>query len=54
MSANTGNKETTILFCLSGHGFLDLGAYEAYLDGRTEDFDLTDEALQAALDASAV
>jgi len=52
--AKARNEEKTILFCLSGHGFLDLGAYEAYLDGGLQDFDLTDEALQAALDSSAI
>ena len=52
--AKAHNEEKTILFCLSGHGFLDLGAYEAYLDGNLEDFELTDEAVQSALDASVV
>jgi len=52
--AKAQNKEKSILFCLSGHGFLDLGAYEAFLDGKIKDFDLSDEELQSALDASVV
>ncbi|HRU04797.1 MAG TPA: TrpB-like pyridoxal phosphate-dependent enzyme [Candidatus Brocadiia bacterium] len=46
-------KETkqakTILFNLSGHGCLDLAAYEAYHDGLLEDFELPQEAIDKAL-----
>jgi tryptophan synthase beta chain len=28
------NKKETIVFCLSGHGMLDLKGYEDYLEGR--------------------
>lgn len=52
--AKAQNEEKAILFCLSGHGFLDLAAYESYLDGKLEDFELSDEAVQEALDASLV
>ena len=31
-----GNEQKTILFNLSGHGFLDLGSYAAYLDGELD------------------
>ena len=34
---------------LSGHGLLELGAYDAFLSGRLEDDPLSDEALAAAL-----
>lgn len=30
----------TILFNLSGHGFLDLGAYQSYIDGKLHDYEL--------------
>jgi tryptophan synthase beta chain len=32
-------KRQTILFNLSGHGHFDLGAYEAFLAGRLQDYD---------------
>jgi len=39
-----------ILTALCGHGHFDMAAYEAYLDGRLEDFDYPQERVQAALD----
>ncbi len=38
-----------IVVGLSGHGLLELGAYDAYLNGRLEDDPLSDEDLAAAL-----
>ncbi len=42
-------KETgearTIIFNLSGHGFLDLGAYEQYIAGNLEDYQLPEETI---------
>ncbi|MCL2605978.1 MAG: TrpB-like pyridoxal phosphate-dependent enzyme [Coriobacteriia bacterium] len=32
-------ESRTILFCLSGHGFLDLAAYDAYNQGDLQDYD---------------
>ena len=34
--ADAEGQKKTILFNLSGHGLLDLGAYEAFLRGRLE------------------
>jgi tryptophan synthase beta chain len=34
--AKQEGKETVILFNLSGHGLLDLGAYDAYLENKLE------------------
>ncbi len=42
-------RARTILFNLCGHGHLELGAYEQYLNGELVDFDLP----QADLDAAA-
>ena len=42
-------EEKCIVFNLSGHGFLDLAAYDAYFDCLLEDFDLPQEALDKAL-----
>ncbi len=36
-NAREAGKEKTILFNLSGHGLLDLSAYEAYMSGKLED-----------------
>ena len=38
-----------ILFNLTGHGFLDLGAYDAYLSGKLEDYDHPEEAIAASI-----
>lgn len=45
----TGQKRV-ILFCLSGHGLLDLSAYEAYLAGELVDSAPSDDVIQASLD----
>jgi tryptophan synthase beta chain len=37
----------TILFNLSGHGHFDLGAYDAYLHGQLEDFELPEQIARA-------
>ncbi|MDR3707681.1 MAG: TrpB-like pyridoxal phosphate-dependent enzyme [Capsulimonadaceae bacterium] len=52
--AKAKGTEPTILFCLSGHGFLDLASYESYIDGNLTDFELPEETLQAALAESAI
>jgi len=42
-------KARTILFNLSGHGYLDLAAYENYLSGKLEDFVYPDEMIRESL-----
>ena len=37
--------EKTIVFNLSGHGMIDLYAYEQYLSGQLKNYDLTDEEI---------
>lgn len=49
LQAKEEGEERTILFGLSGHGHFDLGAYDNYLSGRLEDFELPQEAIDAAL-----
>ncbi len=49
LKAKEEQRDTVILFGLSGHGYLDLGAYENYLDGKLEDFALPEDELCAAL-----
>ncbi len=49
LKAKETGEEKVILIGLSGHGFLDLGAYESYLDGKLVDFALPEDELCAAL-----
>ncbi len=49
LKAKADNREAVILFGLSGHGFLNLGAYENFLEGKLEDFALPEDELRAAL-----
>ncbi len=44
--AREAGESPTILFNLSGHGLLDLGAYDAYFAGTLEDVPLSDERIQ--------
>jgi len=45
---NTGK---TIIFNLSGHGFLDLSSYESYMDGKLKDISINSEELQKSLES---
>lgn len=49
MLAKEEGKERTILFGLSGHGQLDMGAYDAYLSGNLDDYEYPAEKVQEAL-----
>ncbi len=42
-------KEETILFNLSGHGYLDLQAYADYLEGKLVDYEYPEEKIKEAL-----
>lgn len=48
--AKEEGKERTILFGLSGHGQLDMGAYDAFLSGNLEDFEYSSEMVQQSLE----
>jgi tryptophan synthase beta chain len=48
--AKEEGKEKTILFGLSGHGQLDMGAYDAYLSGNLEDYEYPDEKIRESLE----
>jgi tryptophan synthase beta chain len=39
LAAREEARPRTILFCLSGHGYFDLAAYENYLGGKLQDFE---------------
>lgn len=49
LAAAESGSEPVIVVGLSGHGLLELGAYDTFLHGRLEDDPLSDEALAAAL-----
>lgn len=43
-------RSEVILFCLSGNGYLDLQAYDDYLNGKLEDIEYPPELLQRSLE----
>jgi tryptophan synthase beta chain len=47
--AKKEGKRKTIVFNLSGHGFLDLSAYEAHLAGKLQDYEYPAEKVAEAL-----
>jgi tryptophan synthase beta chain len=48
-AAREAGEERVILFGLCGHGNFDLSAYDAYLGGRLEDPEFSEEDMNAAL-----
>jgi tryptophan synthase beta chain len=49
LRAREEGKEKTILFCLSGHGHVDMAAYDAYFSGKLEDFEYPEAAIKESL-----
>jgi tryptophan synthase beta chain len=47
--AKEEGKARTILFNLSGHGLIDMAAYDKYLEGDLTNYELTDEELSKSL-----
>lgn len=47
--AKEEGREKVIFFNLSGHGYLDLAAYDDYLAGKLEDYAYPEEKIKAAL-----
>jgi tryptophan synthase beta chain len=47
--AKDEGKEKVILFCYSGHGLMDLSAYDKYLSGQLSDHELPQEEIDKAL-----
>ena len=47
--AREEGREKTILFCLSGHGLLDLKGYEMYFAGNLENYPLPEEVLARSI-----
>jgi tryptophan synthase beta chain len=51
LAAKAAGEKRVILFNLSGHGHFDMGAYEAYLSGKLEDYEYPAEEIEAAMAA---
>jgi tryptophan synthase beta chain len=49
LAAKAEGKQRNILFCLSGHGHFDMGAYESYLAGKLQDYEYVAEDVEKAL-----
>jgi tryptophan synthase beta chain len=49
LDAKAKGEKRVILFNLSGHGNFDMGAYEAYLSGKLEDYEYPAEAVKEAM-----
>jgi tryptophan synthase beta chain len=49
LAAKEAGEARTILFNMSGHGFLDLPSYDLFMAGKLEDFPLPEEDLKNAL-----
>ena len=43
------NEAKTILLCLSGHGHVDMAAYQAYFDGKLKDHEYSQDKIEQAL-----
>ena len=48
LEAKEAGQERVILFNLSGHGHFDMASYDAYFEGKLEDYEYPQEAVQAA------
>ncbi|MBW1659193.1 MAG: TrpB-like pyridoxal phosphate-dependent enzyme [Deltaproteobacteria bacterium] len=49
--AKEEGKEKVILFNMSGHGLVDMAAYDAYFSGKLHDYELPEEEIERALRA---
>ena len=49
MRAKEEGREKVILFNWSGHGLVDLVAYDAYMTGKLEAYELPDAEIERAL-----
>jgi predicted alternative tryptophan synthase beta-subunit len=53
LDAKAKGEKRVILFNLSGHGNFDMGAYEAYLNGKLENYEYPAEAVARAMETLA-
>ena len=46
LKAKEEGKEKVILFCLSGHGLIDMPSYDSFINGDLRDYSVSDEEIQ--------
>lgn len=49
LKCKESGESKTILFCLSGNGYLDLPSYDAYINGKLEDYEYPDSLIEESL-----
>ncbi len=49
LKCKEAGEAKTILFCLSGNGYLDLPSYDAYINGKLEDIEYPDSMIEESL-----
>lgn len=49
LKCKESGEAKTILFCLSGNGYLDLPSYDAYVNGKLEDIEYSDDLIAESL-----
>ena len=49
MKAKEAGEEKVILFCLSGHGLIDMPSYESYINGDLHDYAVSDDEIKKFL-----
>ena len=47
--AKEAGEEKVILFCLSGHGLIDMTAYENYINGDLRNYTISDDDIEKSL-----
>ena len=52
LKCKDSGESKTILFNLSGHGLVDMSAYDQYLAGNIQNYNLSDEEIMKSLEAS--
>ncbi len=52
LKCKESGEAKTILFCLSGHGFVDMGSYDRYFTGEISDFNLSNEEIAKFIESA--
>ena len=50
LEAKSEGRPRVIAFCLSGHGYFDMGSYDAYSAGKLQDYEYPSEDIKKALE----
>jgi tryptophan synthase beta chain len=49
LACDERGESKALLFCLSGHGLFDMASYDAYFEGKLEDYEYPQEAIEKSL-----